>query len=141
MVYLFRYSYLLIYLANTVNRLKWGSRKNANWGTIHHRYVSEASQMDQHVYEAGHPWDVNDIIQYRTWYQRNCMSSVYLFGKHVKGMDRNIPVPKDEHSKSGYIPAGSTFVRNVNFSNYEIYKSFITYYFLYFDCVYRHCVG
>lgn len=69
------------------------------------------------------------------------MASVYLFGQHVEGMDRNIPVPRDEHSKSGYIPAGQTFVRNVNISNSEIYKSFVRYHFLYFDYVYRHCVG
>jgi len=138
---MYLFIFILIYLANTVNRLKWGSKRNANWAQHHHRHVSQATQMAQHLYDVDHPWNVNDIILYRTWYQQNCMASVYLFGKHVKGMDRNIPIPRDEHSKSGYIPSGSTFVRNVNFSNYEFYKSFATYYLLYFDCVYRHCVG
>lgn len=103
--------------------------------------MNHATQYAQHVYEVAHPWDVNDIVRYRTWYQQNCMASVYLFGQHVTGMDRNVPVPRDEHSKSGYIPSGSTFVRNVNISNSEIYKSFIRYHFLYFDYVYRHYVG
>ena len=97
--------------------------------------------MQSVLYEVGHPWDINDLLRYRKWYQENYMASVYLFGKHVEGMDRNVMVPRDEHSKSGYIPSGSTFVRNVNISNSEIYNSFTTYHFLYLIYVYKHCVG
>ena len=69
------------------------------------------------------------------------MASVYLFGQHVVGMDRNVPVPRDEHSKSGYIPSGSTFVRNVNISNSEFYDWFIIYDLLYSEYTCRLCVG
>ena len=90
---------------------------------MYRRYVHEATHYAERVYEVGHPWDINDLLRYRKWYQENCMASVYLFGKHVEGMDRNVPIPRDEHSKAGYIPSGPRFVRNVNISNSLIYKS------------------
>jgi hypothetical protein len=121
--------------------LKSGSKKNANWAQLHRRHVNEATHYADHVYEVGRPWDINDLLRYRKWYQENCMASVYLFGQHVVGMDRNVPVPRDEHSKSGYIPSGSTFVRTVNISNSEFYDWFIIYHLLYSEYTYRLCVG
>ena len=106
-----------------MNRLKWGSKRNANWAQMHSRHVTHATQYAQHVYEVNHLFDVNDLVRYRMWYQKDCMANVYLFGQHVEGMDRNVPVPRDEHSKAGYIPSGPRFVRNVNISNSLIYKS------------------
>jgi len=91
-----------------------GTKKNESWATKHATYVREATAYQQQVIREGRTFDPNDLPRYRKWYQKNNMASVYLFSKHVEGMDRAIPIPREEHGKDGYIPSGPVITRTVN---------------------------
>lgn len=124
-----------------MNKLKMVSKKNESWAIKHVFYVEYATKFEQHVHEEARMFDRNELPNYRKWYHMKGMASVYLFGMHVDELAHVVPIPRDEHGKSGYIPSGSLIIRNVNTFNSKIYKLFIRYHFLYSHYVYRYCVG
>jgi hypothetical protein len=96
-----------------LNKFVHTGNKGGDWSVIHSRYL----QMWGHpeFVQEERPYNHDEYLAYRRWFQDCCMYTVYVRGQVETGLDRPLPMPKDSVEELGYVPSGFRLTRMVRF--------------------------
>ena len=107
-----------------------------------HHYEIARNPQQMHYVEVQEPFNSNDMMVYRMWFERACMHSVYLKKKHAETLQEGLPTPTVDQSQRGHIPSGPKETRKVKSMSITTYvKSFVNSYALSFFAAFASYQG
>jgi len=105
-----------------------------DWSRHFQQYYDIArNPQPMHYVDVREPFNLNDMMVYRMWFERACMHSIYLKKKHAETLQEGLPTPTVDQSQRGHIPSGPKETRKVKSMSITTYvKSFVNSYALSF---------
>ena len=94
-----------------------------------HHYEIARNPQQMHYVDVQEPFNSNDMMVYRMWFERACMHSVYLKKKHAETLQEVLPTPTVDQSQRGHLSSGpkeTCKVKSMSITTYV--KSFVNSY-------------
>lgn len=109
-----------------------------DWSRHFQQYYDIArNPQPMHYVDVREPFNLNDMMVYRMWFERACMHSVYLIKKHAETLQEGLPTPTVDQSQRGHIPSGpkeTRKVKSMSITTFQFFCQFLCLKFFFSFC-------